>query len=74
MSATVFISTNSFTILVLRVLNFSSVFDHNRTFCELILFPCQIIILLTRPIKIMHCREKCTTLKKGASGYVNCFC
>ena len=65
MSVTVLCSTNGFFILVLRVFNFSFVFDHNCIFYETILFPCLIITLLTSRIKGRHCRKKAQRWKKA---------
>ena len=52
-SGLVLYSTNGFIILVLHVFNFCFVFDHDCIFYAFLLFPCQIIALLARPIKKM---------------------
>ena len=65
MWVTVLFSKDSFLILVIRVFSFSFIFVHICIFYEFILFPCRIIILLTRQIKGRHCRENAQSCKKS---------
>ena len=77
MSVTDFFSNDFFhffIILVIRVFSFSFIFVHICIFNEFILFPCRIIILLTRQFNGRHCRKNAKSCKKAESGYVNCFC
>ena len=65
MLVTVLFSTNGFFILVLRVFNFSFIFDYNCIFYEFNLYPCQIITIMTRPINKRFCRKNAQRWKKA---------
>ena len=65
MLVTVLYSTNGFFILVQGVFNFSFIFDYNCIFYEFILFPCQIITIMTRTINRRLCWKNAQRWKKA---------
>ena len=64
MSLTVLCSTNGFFVLILRIFNFF-ICEQNCIFYEFILFPCQIITLLTSPKAVKHSRKVYSSGKKS---------
>ena len=63
-------STNGLSLYTTRF-NFFFIFEHNCKFYEFILFPCQIIILLARPIEGKQSRENTQRWKKAYLDMLN---